>query len=676
MRILFRRKYVRPLNNVTSSLSESFRSDSELTASTSDYSRNISAVPSKTYQHQEGDPQQFTLFRLNNKSEDTDHTLSKSSLLGDSSEYTTTDCKTDTESHENDVHLSVNDFDEECNRCLFAKNWRKQPMRLDKNAPSSPKMKPSLEELRSLKDNSVSDGHTTTTEVVLLRDSLPEFKCTDSTASTGIGMRKIHALSESNGMATSVGRSVLHVPNLTSDAIKEAKRQAEHALQNGKIFAVFGPYNRVRLALRTRGWVEKFYRSASATRSRDRSRVPAITGRKRKSVSLDRQTFTDVDDSLPAYPDDEYSDYPSGTLACSEAECKVPPWLEKDGYYALLIGLCRHLRQIRWVDEVDSDTFFPRCFILSEDEDKQAFIEEFRLTACMSLLKLTCSVLNPAIEDPKCPPPTDVQKESGFGSARTSASSFLSTDSTFSKMTPRSTFSTPNHLSSDCSDGFELPGTRAFHIPPWTAQNPLEKIPHNVIDMAIARCQYFIRSKFHWDIDQPLSNLSDKGWPWDTFLTWHYVACKLEDLLRIMQSSISFGECRFVVQKYIERPLLVHKTKFDIRQWFLVTDWSPLTVWWYRDCYLRFCSQEFTLDDFSEAIHLSNNSIQHKYENGTRSERLPQENMWTLEEFQQWLLEEGHNEIWGKQIEPSMKRAIISTLLCAQEVVEPRKVNS
>ncbi|KAF7233028.1 hypothetical protein EG68_10119 [Paragonimus skrjabini miyazakii] len=378
---------------------------------------------------------------------------------------------------------------------------------------------------------------------------------------------------------------------------------------------------------------------------------------------------------------------------------------------------------------MDSDTFFPRCFILSEDEDKQAFIEEFRLTACMSLLKLTCSVFDQVTESPKCPLPTDGQKESGFGSARTSASSFLSTDNTFTKMTPRSTFSTPNHPGSDCSDGFELPGTRAFQIPPWSAQNPLEKIPHSVIDMAIARCQYFIRSKFHWDIDQPLSNLSDKSWPWDNFLTWHYIACKnpkildglneyvevcqslcgklsklcpqfsldgtynvwivkpgaksrgrgiiccnqLEDLLRIMQSSISFGECRFVVQKYIERPLLVHKTKFDIRQWFLVTDWSPLTVWWYRDCYLRFCSQEFTLDDFSEAIHLSNNSIQHKYENGTRSERLPQENMWTLEEFQQWLLEEGHGETWGKHIEPSMKRAIISTLLCAQEVVEPRK---
>ena len=71
-----------------------------------------------------------------------------------------------------------------------------------------------------------------------------------------------------------------------------------------------------------------------------------------------------------------------------------------------------------------------------------------------------------------------------------------------------------------------------------------------------------------------------------------------------------------VVQKYIERPLLVREgRKFDIRQWLLVTDVNPLTVYGYRDYYLRLSACALDLSDAqlsNPAMHLCNHAVQKK----------------------------------------------------------------
>lgn len=133
---------------------------------------------------------------------------------------------------------------------------------------------------------------------------------------------------------------------------------------------------------------------------------------------------------------------------------------------------------------------------------------------------------------------------------------------------------------------------------------------------------------------------------------------------------------KWVAQKYIERPLVIHGRKFDIRQWVLVTDWNPLTVWMYKEFYLRFAVEDFDLLNLDSYIHLCNNSIvKHSDKFDAAAEEIESDgNMWSAERFGRYLVEErGEVDAVRTKIAPQIRRIVSQTLRSAQSAVKDRK---
>lgn len=492
-------------------------------------------------------------------------------------------------------------------------------------------------------------------------------------------------------------------PSFNLDRLRKAREITEKAIKMNKIFTIQGGYAIVRNCLRKRGWVENFFRTPEIPKK------PVI---KIKSDALN----SDYDD------DDDDDD------AVVDAEVDVPrvkPWEEEDGLYGIMsrmvrnlppalfwvlrrdlvdyrsltkfqmvnhfsrssafttkVGLCVNLRNLHWFDEMDPNMFFPRCYRLNHDEEKGEFIDDFNFTICVNILKIVVD-----------------NNINGLTSAKKS-----STDSDKKAKRINDATGTPKK-------------------PP--------QVPVLAVIQAFKQCESFIRSKENMDVDmdeKELEYLTDSHW--ERLREWYYqllhqdceiiglpmalvnkceanlkrlkilcpqfhldgknsvwilkpgaksrgrgIMCynRLEEILKLAETNISNKESKYVIQKYIERPLLIYNCKFDIRQWFLITDWNPLTMWFYRDSYLRFCSQQFTLSKFDKSIHLCNNAVQKNCKNGPRAKELPDSNMWSHYQFKEYLSNRSLPNIWDELIYPGMKKALICSMFVSQELVEPRK---
>lgn len=134
-------------------------------------------------------------------------------------------------------------------------------------------------------------------------------------------------------------------------------------------------------------------------------------------------------------------------------------------------------------------------------------------------------------------------------------------------------------------------------------------------------------------------------------------------------------DSNWVIQKYIEHPILYKGRKLDIRQWVMVTDWNPLMVWFYQECYIRLSTNEYDLSDIHNKFsHLTNNSI-NKYAKNFEKEAgfLSQDD---FAEYLKSLNYPGTADPFYEKIQPRMKEIVKYSLMCVQDMVENRKNSS
>ena len=102
-----------------------------------------------------------------------------------------------------------------------------------------------------------------------------------------------------------------------------------------------------------------------------------------------------------------------------------------------------------------------------------------------------------------------------------------------------------------------------------------------------------------------------------------------------IDKAISNVNHTYIIQKYIERPLLFQKRKFDIRCFALVTSVNGfIKGYYYQEGYLRTSSQDYSVNVLSKSVHLTNEAVQIMYDNFGKHEA---GNKISYNEFQKYL---------------------------------------
>ena len=375
-------------------------------------------------------------------------------------------------------------------------------------------------------------------------------------------------------------------------------------------------------------------------------------------------------------------------------------------------GLCRNIKNL-YHKGIDPNNFFPRCYDLSDKNDMGDFIEDFKTNKAISILKRTLNQFNEGndvslysenviktaidIAQRNCGIIIGEYSEINLNTAKTfvkfvtekewsligeeeptvkgDISSYLATIAQASRVGLHSNEIRYPQL--NLRSQSELPKKlKSLHI---TVKKRTVNKNINVNKKQITKLSDI--QKYKAPIQSLLSRLSSHQSQYIMNGVHNIWIIKPGNLSRGRGISVSNklstileshdGSNQIIVQKYIENPLIILGRKFDIRQWVLVTNLNPLTIWIWEEPYLRFSAEDYNINDMSNLYsHLTNNSIA-KHSEHFRETKI-EGNMWERHQFAEFLQKRYGKDCW-KEIQQKIKNIIICSFEAARHEMKQRQ---
>ncbi|CAB1353544.1 unnamed protein product, partial [Coregonus sp. 'balchen'] len=417
-----------------------------------------------------------------------------------------------------------------------------------------------------------------------------------------------------------VRRSLLNLPIINPERLRTAKVLVDKAVKMRMVFSIQGPYPVVRASLKARDSPED--------REEDPDDMYDLMSRmvRNETSYFYWTTRRETVDNRSLRKEQMTNHY------------------AKAGTFTTKVGLCVNLRNLRWFDAADLDSFFPRCYRLGAEDEKHAFIGQKKACKRRAISMVVSRMIDSALK--VCQDFLDSLEHNDIDIALETPPS----------LTEQEWLEFIHNYYLVVHDGVEI--EESVHY-----VNSCQAMLRKLRDVSPQLDTDGIHNIW---IVKPGAKSRGRG-----------IMCakRLDDILRLVDSDPALiKDSKWVVQKYLERPLLVHGTKFDLRQWFLVTDWNPLTVWFYKKCYLRFSTQPYSVETLDSSVHLCNNSIQKHFQpSQQRHPEVPEDNMWSCDQFLAFLSGQGRAAQWGSVVVPGMKKAVVHALQTAQDLVESRR---